>query len=119
LSTRSVVVFIDYENIHISLSKKDKQIDPNRIDIFEKTASTYGEVISIVPIAQWANYRTHEEAFAGHGINPFSVAQGVKNSSDIALVVECMIACYEKEYDIFIIFSDIGCYDAIETNRVL
>lgn len=102
---KKVGVFVDFENIHISLSKKNKEIPASNVDIFKNVGIKYGKVEKVLPIAKWSNFKLHEEAFSEFGIRPYAVTRNSKNASDIALTVECMKSLYEDKLDVYVLFA--------------
>lgn len=102
---KKVGVFVDFENIHISLSKKNKEIPASNVNVFQDVGIQYGEVKEVLPIAKWSNFKEHEEAFLEFGMRPYAVTRNSKNASDIALTVECMKSLYENNLDVYILFT--------------
>lgn len=102
---KKVGVFVDFENIHISLSKKNKEIPSSKVDIFRNAGTQYGKVEKVLPIARWSKFKEHEEALSEFGIRPYAVTRNSKNASDIALTVECMKSLYEDKLDVYVLFA--------------
>jgi uncharacterized protein (TIGR00288 family) len=108
MSEKTVAIFVDYENIHISLEKQDKEFDPSKMGFFRDICKEYGELKKVVPVAYWPKFKGHEDALIEFGFQPFSVPKSKKNASDITLTVECMKSCFEDDCDTYIIFSGDG-----------
>ncbi len=98
MENTSVAVFIDAENLGSQHAKQ----------IFE-TASNYGDVIIKRIFGDWTNKSISpwKEAIEKYSIvadQQFSFVKG-KNSSDISLIIQVMVALFEKNIDTFIIVS--------------
>ena len=94
----NVAVFIDAENIGSQHAKR----------IFE-TASNYGDVVIKRVFGDWTKpsilpWKTAIEKYAIIADQQFSFVKG-KNSSDISLIIQVMIALFEKNIDTFVLVS--------------
>ncbi len=94
----NVAVFIDAENIGSQHAKS----------IFE-TASNYGDVVIKRVFGDWTKpsilpWKTAIEKYAIIADQQFSFVKG-KNSSDISLIIQVMIALFEKNIDTFVLVS--------------
>lgn len=107
---KKVGVFIDYDNIHISLEQDGKMISLEKYDIFREIGLQYGRVTMIKPFAIWDNLYLQEKAFAEVGITPVPVILKLKNATDIALVTNLLDAVYAKGIDVVVLFTGDGGY---------
>jgi uncharacterized protein (TIGR00288 family) len=99
-----VAVFIDFENIYISVHNK-YDTDPNFESIMEK-CNDYGRVIIARAYADWYRYPRVTSALYAYGIEPMYVptyyydrddtksSKAIKNSVDIHLCIEAMKTLY-------------------------
>lgn len=97
-TTKKVAVFIDAENIAAL----------NAEQIFD-VASNYGDVIIKKIYGDWSKPSIFpwKEKISDYSIvaeQQFSFASG-KNSSDISLIIQVMLALFEKDIDVFCIVS--------------
>jgi len=86
-----VAVFIDYENIEISLRSKrnqDAEVDWSRV---METAVDLGRVILRRAYGDWAIFSSYQRELLGLGIDLVHVtAKRGKNAADIRIVIEAM-----------------------------
>ena len=99
-----VAVFIDFENIYISVHNKH-DTDPNFESIMDK-CNDYGRVIIARAYADWYRYPRVTSALYAYGIEPMYVptyyynrddshgGKAIKNSVDIHLCIEAMKTLY-------------------------
>jgi uncharacterized LabA/DUF88 family protein len=106
--SKTVGIFIDYENVHISLEKKNLEFDPIKLETFRILAKQYGQHRRTTPVARWDGFIVHQNAFIEFGIQPLAVSGNAKNASDIALTVECMKSFYTESIDAYVIFAGDG-----------
>lgn len=101
-----VALFIDFENVYISVRQVYKQ-NPNFEIIVEK-AEEFGRLIISRAYADWAHYQRITNALYANGIEPVYVptyyygqnpqySHAIKNSVDIHMVIESMRTLYTHE----------------------
>jgi uncharacterized LabA/DUF88 family protein len=106
-------VYIDYENIHLSLLKHHNiTLVKSSIQKIYDLSKQIGENIKLVyAFADWRNFSSIQEELDSFGANLIPVPNVTKNSSDIALVVRATANLYEnKEVGNIILFAGDGGY---------
>lgn len=98
MTNNNVAVFIDAENVGSQYAK----------NIIE-TASNYGDVVVKRVFGDWTKpnlspWKTAIEKYSLLAEQQFSFAKG-KNSSDISLIIQMMIALFEKNIGTFVLAS--------------
>lgn len=107
---KRVAVFIDFENINISLGELALMIDTERYNIFREVGENYGKVVMIKPYACWDFMYPQQKAFEEIGIRTVPIFSSLKNATDITLVIDCMSSAFKDNVDTFVIFAGDGGY---------
>jgi len=110
LNKPKVAIFIDFENICISLERISKRINLENFNIFREVGEIYGEVQYIKPYAVWHYLYNEQRAFEEAGIRTIPIFSDLKNATDISLVIDCLAAGFVDDIDIFVIFAGDGGY---------
>lgn len=103
---KDVALFIDFENVYISVRQVYKQ-NPNFETIVEK-AEEFGRVIISRAYADWYHYQRITNALYANGIEPVYVptyyygqnpqhSNAIKNSVDIHMVIDAMRTLYTHD----------------------
>lgn len=103
---KDVAIFLDFENVYISVRQVYKQ-NPNFEIIMEK-AEEYGRVIISRAYADWYRYQRITNALYANGIEPVYVptyyygqnparSGAIKNSVDIHMVIDAMRTLYTHD----------------------
>lgn len=124
----NIAVFVDYENIHISLERQYHIVpEPNRLaQLVTEEIKKMGKILVGQAYADWEEYDGVQPAFKKHGIDPRYVLSKTtvhmdaghevvtrKNSSDIALALDASETLHTRDdVDAFVIIS--GDRDFIE-----
>lgn len=113
----NVATFIDYENIHYTMTNYYKVYpDPDEVArVFSEVASRRGAVLLAKAYADWANFTELMGALRTHGFEPVYVASKlrsapergpIKNSADIQMTMDIMDVLYTRpDIEIFILFT--------------
>jgi uncharacterized protein (TIGR00288 family) len=116
---KDVAVFIDFENIYISVHN-NYDADPNFEYVMDK-CSEYGRITISRAYADWYRYPRVTSALYAHGIEPMYVptyyyerdkshsVSTIKNSVDIHLCIDAIKTLYG--------YPNIGCYILVTGDR--
>jgi uncharacterized protein (TIGR00288 family) len=104
---RTLVVFIDFENLALGFKgKKDKRFEIRKV--LERLVEK-GKIIAKKAYADWADYAEYKKPLHEAAIELIEIpkrSMSGKNSADIRLCVDAIDLCYSKEHiDTFVIVS--------------
>ena len=77
MPTTNVAVFVDYENIHISLERQYHIVpEPNKLaTVLTEEIKKRGDILVGQAYADWEEYEGVQPAFKKHGIDPIMFCQ--------------------------------------------